>query len=442
MRTRSDLRDYQEQALDFSKTVPKCALWWEMGLGKTVSTLTALHDLLSTLEIGKTLVIAPKRVARDTWPEEIKAWSHIDLTFSLVAGTPAQRIAALKTQVDVYLLGRDNLPWLVEYLGDKWPFDTVILDESSGFKSPSSVRFKALKKVNKKIKRMIQLTGTPAAEGLLGLWSQIYLLDGGARLGRTFTLFKQRYFVSDYMGYDFTPKPDAQQEIQEKIKDLVLTLTGEVRLPECLYLDTRISLPNEARQQFQKLKKEYLLQLENAEIVAPNAAALINKLLQLGNGAVYEESGAYVHIHDAKLDALEEIIEGVNGAPLLVAYTFKSDLERIKLRFKNVHTIDEKNAVARWNEGKIPILAVHPASVGHGLNLQHGGNRLVWFGLTWSLELYLQMNKRLHRSGQKNTVYIHHLLVGDSIDDLVRAALEKKDTAQASLVQALRRHNI
>lgn len=442
---RALLHEYQNHAVEFLKHVPFCALWIDMGLGKSVSSLTGLVDMFNEFEIGKVLIIAPKRVSIDTWPEQIEQWEHTKhLTYTVLAGLPPkQREAALIDGSDIHILNRENVPWLVKQWGQRWPYDTVVIDESSSFKSSKSQRFKALKKVRGKMNRMIQLTGTPSSNGLLDLWSQVYLLDQGERLGKTFTAYKEKYFTCDYMGYNFTPKPGAEKEIHAKLKDICLTLSAKdyLDLPERIDNMIGLDLTTKQRQQYKTLEKEFLLQLEEETVTAFNAATLSGKLLQFANGALYiDDQRNWEEVHTAKLDALEEIFNESNGNPILVAYNYKSDLARLKNRFFNAEAIgDNKDTIKRWNKGEIRMLLAHPASAGHGLNLQQGGHVAVWFGLNWSLELYLQFNARLDRQGQTKPVIIHHLVIRDSIDETVLRALETKNTTQQSLLNALKK---
>lgn len=438
---RANLHGYQNRMVEFICQTPCCALLCEMGLGKSVATATAIQDLSDSFEIYKTLIVAPLRVAKSTWPTELGNWDHLKLSYSVVCGTEKERLAALNKGVDVYIINRENIPWLVSQVGKRWPFDCVVIDESTSFKSSKSKRFKALKKVMPDIERMILLTGTPAPNGLLDLWAQIYLIDKGERLGRTFTLYKERYFESDYMGFKWTPREGVEERIYEKLKPICLTLQAKdyLELPPVIHNRVEVTLNTKQRKQYNDLEKEFLIEIEGDDITALNAAALTNKLLQLANGAAYNETGDYSILHDEKLNALNEIIETNEGKPVLVAYNFRFDLERLQKQFPKSVVLDkDPETIKRWNRGEIPILLAHPASAGHGLNLQAGGNLLVWFGLNWSLELYQQFNARLHRQGQKHGVVIHHIITADTVDNDVMDALERKDTTQTALIEALK----
>ncbi|EGG92989.1 hypothetical protein IMCC1989_1942 [gamma proteobacterium IMCC1989] len=442
--SRDNLHGYQVNAVSFIKNTPSCALWVDMGLGKTVSTLTAVADLLDSFEVGRVLVIAPLRVALHTWPNEIVNWEHTKhLTYDVIHGNPKQRKAILNSQSDIHIINRELVTWLVKTLGKGWPYDMVVIDESSSFKSSKSQRFKALKKILPNVERMVELTGTPTSNGLLDIWSQVFLLDKGQRLGRTFTGFRDRYFMGDYRGYNFEPRPDTEEIIYSKLQDVCLTLSAEdyLTLPERIDNVIPLEMPTKARNQYEELEREFLLEMEQETIEVLNAAALSNKLLQFSNGAIYtNDQGHWEAVHDLKLSALEEIIQEAAGQPVLVAYNYKSDLARIKEHFPQAECItDSEDSIDRWNAGKISLLLAHPASAGHGLNLQHGGNTIVWFGLNWSLELYQQFNARLHRQGQTKPVIIHHLVVNGSIDETVIEALKSKKTTQKALLNALKK---
>ncbi len=438
------LHDYQNKAVDFIKSTLSCALWVDMGLGKTVTTLTAVADLLDTFEVGRVLVIAPLRVAAHTWPTEIKNWAHTKhLTFDILQGTPVQREWQLKRKSDIHIINHELVPWLVKTLGKDWPYDLVVIDEASSFKSPKAQRFKALKKVLPKINRMVELTGTPASNGLMDVWAQVFLLDKGERLGKTFSGFRDRYFSGDYMGYNWQPREGAERKIYSKLQAICLTLSAEdyLTLPERIDNVIPLTMPPKAQNQYQELEKEFLLQLAQDTIEVMNAAALTNKLLQFSNGAVYtNEHGSWETVHDTKLDALEEIVQEAAGQPVLVAYNYKSDLARIRKRFSLAeHIGGSPDTIDRWNAGEVPLLLAHPASAGHGLNLQQGGNVIVWFGLNWSLELYQQFNARLHRQGQTKPVIVHHLAIKESVDETVLAALRGKHVTQKALLDALKK---
>lgn len=441
--------DYQKKAIDHILANEQAGLFLEMGLGKTVSTLTAIEQLrYDRFEIGKVLLIAPKRVVQDTWPDEIDKWAHVNhLKMSVVLGTPKQRREALATQADIYAINRENVVWLVEELGKDWPFDTLIIDELSSFKSSKSKRFRALRKVRPYFKRVIGLTGTPAPKGLYDLWSQLYLLDSGERLGKTLTSYQNAYFrpgrvdPARHIVYEWVPRgQEAEEAIYDKIGDICLSMktVDYLTLPDRIDNVVQIELPPKERKLYEKLEKEQLLEFDDQDVIADNAAALTNKLLQLSNGAIYDEDGGVVHVHDRKTDELKEIVEEMQGQPVLVFYSFRHDLDRLKKAFPKAEELDKPDSVKRWNAGEIPMLLAHPASAGHGLNLQHGGQVIVWYGLTWSLELYQQANARLHRQGQKSSVIIHHLLTKDSIDERVLKSLQDKEMTQEALFEAIK----
>lgn len=444
IKTRGQLSHNQQRAVEFIKTNPCCALWADMGTGKTVATLTALVDLYDQFEIGRVLVIAPLRVIQNTWPDEIADWAHTrGLTYTIVRGTPDERRRLTQQPTDIHLINREMVADLAAMLGKHWPYDTVVIDEASSFKSSKSQRFKSLRSVLPKISRIVELTGTPAGNGLLDLWPQIYLLDRGQRLGRTFTQYRTRYFDSDYMGYKWTPRQGAEDAIHAALSDIVLRLEYP-HSTHPVYNMVRVQLPDAARLQYNELARECLLQIEQDTVEAQNAAVLSGKLLQCANGAIYtddtgsaDKTRAFARLHDAKLDALAEII-AETSSPVLVAYNFQHDLQRLRERFPHAETLDAPDAVRRWNAGQIPLLLAHPASAGHGLNLQHGGHVVVWFGLNWSLELYEQFNARLHRQGQTRQVIVHHIVARDTVDDAVVRALQGKQTIQRALLDALK----
>lgn len=437
MLNRSDLAPRQLNAIEFIERVPKCAIWADMGTGKTVTTLTAIADLLDAFVIGKVLIIAPLRVVLHTWPQEIAQWAQLKhLSYTVIRGTAAQRKAQRKERTDIHLINRELVQDFARDLR-LWDYDCVVIDESSSFKSNTSQRFKALKKAMLKVNRLIELTGTPAANGYLNLWSQLYLIDAGQRLGRTMTAYKQRYFLSDYMGYKWELRKGANDVIEQAISDVVLRIEYP-HASEPIYNRVSVELPAEAREEYKKLEKEFLLEFDDDTVVtAVTAAALTSKLQQVAGGAVYDTDGSTIVLHDAKLDALKEIVAGT-GSPILVAYTFKHERDRILAAFPQAESIDAPKAIERWNKGEIPMLVAHPASAGHGLNLQSGGHVIVWYGLTWSLELYQQFNARLHRQGQQHQVIIHHIVATDTVDDLVLEALTQKDVDQRKLLDALK----
>ena len=434
--------NYQRYATNFIIEHPIAALFLDMGLGKTIIALTALEELLFDSFLShKVLIIAPLRVARTTWPDEIAKWDHLrGLRFSLIAGTPKQRMEALKAKADLYIINRENVPWLCEHGFD---FDTVVIDELSSFKSNKAKRFKALLACRPSIKRMIGLTGTPSSNGLEDLWSEFRLLDGGKRLGRYISHFRDEYLRPDRRNgmviYSYKPLPGAEEKIYEKISDITISMKAidHLKMPELISLKKEVEMSPEENDHYQKLKKTLVLELEDQEITAINAASLSGKLAQLASGASYTEDKEYVEIHQQKLDALEDLVEAANGKPILIAYWFKHDLERLKSRF-TVREIKQEGDIRDWNAGKIPVAAIHPASAGHGLNLQQGGSVLIWFSLTWSLELYQQTNARLYRQGQKEPVRIVHLVCKDTIDEDILASLQNKEVSQERLIEAVK----
>ncbi|MCW6106315.1 DEAD/DEAH box helicase [Clostridium sporogenes] len=437
---------YQAFSTEFILKHKSAGLFLECGLGKSVITLTAIVELMYNMfDVSKVLVIAPLRVADTTWQDEIEKWEHLKyLKLSKVLGSKKNRIMALYKKADVYTINRENVPWLVDFYKNDWPFDMVIIDELSSFKSPSAKRFKALKKVRHKIKRIVGLTGTPAPNGLLNIWSQIYLLDGGERLGRTFTGYRNRYFhpqkyINGVIPADYVINEDAEENIYEKISDICISMKAldYLKMPECIFNKVMVELSEKDMKLYRKLERDLLLPFEDSDVDAKNAAVLSNKLLQMASGAVYDEFGDVKLIHDKKLDALEDLIEAANGKPVLVYYGFKHDKDRIKERFE-VEEINTSEDIAKWNDGKIQIALCHPASTGHGLNLQEGGCTIIWFSMTWSLELYQQANARLYRQGQKHTVVIHHIIAKDTVDEKVIQALENKDTSQTALIDAVK----
>jgi SNF2 family DNA or RNA helicase len=446
MLTRENLHGYQHKAVQFIKDNPKAALWIDMGLGKTVSTLTALSDLAADENIKRTLVIAPLRVATHTWPTEISNWSHIDLRYTVIAGkSAAKRSEALDEDTDLHIINRENIPWLVEQFGQRWPYDCVVIDESSSFKSHSSKRWKSLRKVIGKVKRMIQLTGTPAPNALLELWPQIYLLDKGERLENTRGKFLAKYctLIGNPQWNQWAVKPDRADAIHKAVADVVLRMKADdyIDLPKRIDVTVPVVLPPKARKIYEDMKRDFLVAYDGGEILSVNAAVQINKLLQISNGNLYTEDGDFIKIHAAKLDALREIVESTNE-PLLVAYSYKSDLEILTREFPEAVVIDNDNSVLdKWNNGDIPILLAHPASAGHGLNLQKGGSLIVWYGLSWSLELYQQFNARLHRQGQTKPVRVLHILAENTADNAVLTVLAEKETVQDKLLHVVEHIN-
>lgn len=436
--------NYQQFATDFILNQSICCLMLDMGLGKTVITLTALWQLaLDSFDVSRVLVIAPKRVAEDTWPKELAKWEHLTgLTSSLVLGSATERKAALQRKAFLYIINRENVAWLVK--NHYWDFDMVVIDELSSFKSNKAERFKAMKKVRPMVTRIVGLTGTPAPNTLLDLWPQMYLMDMGQRLGRFIGGFRDRFFLPDKRNreiiYSYKPREGAEDAIYALISDICISMKAAdyLDMPERIDNRIEVSMSPKERKLYDDFQKDMVLSIGDEELDATNAAALSNKLLQMANGAVYGEDKKVIPIHDRKLDALEDLVEAANGKPLLVAYWYKHDLQRIKARFKNARCIDTAKDIDDWNAGKIPLALIHPASAGHGLNLQDGGCTIVWFGLTWSLELYQQLNARLWRQGQKHTVVIHHIVTKGTHDEDVMRALENKDTRQSALIEAVR----
>ena len=436
--------DYQRYAAEFITTHPIAALLLDMGLGKTSITLTAINDLLfDSFEVHKVLVVAPLRVARDTWSAEIEKWEHLkNLRYSVVVGTEQERLNALRTSADVYIINRENIQWLVEESGLIFDFDMAV--ELSSFKNHQSKRFKAFMQIRPKLKRIIGLTGTPASNGLMDLFAEFKLLDMGERLGRFIGQYRNAYFQPDKRNgmviYSYKPLPNAERQIYDKISDITISMKAadHLKMPELISSEYTVQLSEKEKEKYDQLKKDLILATEDNEVTAANAASLSNKLSQMANGAVYSDDESVMEIHDRKLDALEDIIESMNGRPLLVAYWFKHDLERIRKRFE-IREIKSSRDISEWNSGKIPVALIHPASAGHGLNLQSGGSTLVWFGLTWSLELYQQTNARLWRQGQTaDTVVIQHIIANGTIDEQIMKALKTKDTTQAALITAVK----
>lgn len=441
------LHDYQRFSADWVLDHPYCGLLLDMGLGKTLSSLTAIEELLHTFEsVDKVLVIAPLSVAEKTWSDEIEKWDHLNhLTFSKILGNQKQRLEALEKKADVYLINRENVVWLVDYYKKRWPFETVIIDEISSFKDPKSKRFKALRKVRPLIKRLVGLTGTPAPNTLIDLWPQIYLMDQGERLGKTIGAYRNRYFypgqTSGYAVYSWCLKPGAEEEIYSKISDICVSMKSKdyLKLPPRFNNIIEVALNKKEEKQYKQLERDLLLPLTDSDVVASNAAVLSNKLLQLANGCIYDEEGEPQFIHDAKIEALERVIEDAQGQPILIFYSYKHDLARIQKRFKEAKSLDVKAGdIKKWNNGEIPLLLAHPQSAGHGLNLQQGGHIIVWFGLTWSLEYYQQANARLDRQGQKESVIVHHIVTKDTLDEKVIKVLEQKEKGQDALLEAVK----
>ena len=437
--------EYQSYATEFILSHPISAVFLEMGLGKSVITLSAIFDLcLDSFLVCKVLVIAPLRVARDTWPAEINKWDHLKgLSYSVAVGTEKERIDALKKQSTLYIINRENVDWLVHKSGIPFHFDMVVIDELSSFKSYGAKRFKSLLKVRPSVKRIVGLTGTPSSNGLMDLWAEFRILDLGQRLGRYISHYRNTYFKPDKRNaqiiFSYKPLPGAEEEIYKQISDITISMksTDYLKMPEYVSNEVLVTLSDKEWKVYSDFKEDMVANLGDEEIDAVNAAVLSGKLLQMANGAVYDSENKAHVIHEKKLDALEDLIEGANEKPVLVAYWYKHDLERIKERFP-VRQIQSSKDIENWNDGKIPIAVIHPASAGHGLNLQSGGSTLIWFGLTWSLELYQQTNARLYRQGQKNTVIVHHIITKNTIDEDVLLALTKKEKTQDALIDAVK----
>lgn len=440
---------YQQYATNHIIDNPASALFLDMGLGKTVSTLTAIDDLMLLGDINKTLVIAPLRVAEDTWSTEVEKWDHLKhLRISKVLGKEKDRIAALNQEADIYVINRENVEWLVNKYFNNWVFDMLVIDELSSFKSPKAQRFKALKKVRPFFKRVVGLTGTPTPNSLIDLWPQVYLLDGGKRLGKTITSYRQQYFTPGQMNghivYNYNLKQGADETIHSRISDICISMLAKdyLDLPERIDNKIEIKLSESTKKKYKQLEKDLVIELGENDITAANAAVLTNKLLQMANGAIYSEDKTVVEIHEEKLKALLEVIEAANGKPVLVFYSFQHDYDRIT-KFLNKKgykpkKLNDSSDIKSWNEGRIDILLLHPASAGHGLNLQYGGSTIVWFGLPWSLELYQQANARLHRQGQKEVVVINHLIAKGTVDEDVMKALSNKEVNQNVLLEAVK----
>ena len=443
--------DYQDYAIRYIEKHPVAAVLLDMGLGKTVISLTAVYDLLfDSFEVRRVLVVAPLRVARDTWPSEIQKWSHLaGLTFSVAVGTAKERKAALMQQADITIINRENLQWLIDESGFPFDYDMVVIDELSSFKNHKSKRFKSLMKVRPRLHRIIGLTGTPSSNGLMDLWAEFKVLDMGERLGRFITQYRTNYFMPDKRNgeiiYSYKPLPYAEDAIYRKISDITISMksTDHLKMPELVSTAFEVQLSEAERDRYEDLKQEFILQLPDGEVTAANAASLTGKLSQLANGAIYADTGEIIEFHDRKLDALEDIIEAANGNPVLVAYWFKHDYDRISERLKKCHIpfskLDTSDSIRRWNNGEIPVALIHPASAGHGLNLQSGGSTLVWFGLTWSLELYQQTVARLWRQGQTSkTVVVQHIITKGTIDERIMKALRSKERTQSALIDAVK----
>lgn len=436
--------DYQKYAIEYIKSHPITALFLDMGLGKTVTTLTAIRDLMyDTFEVRRVLVVAPLRVARDTWPEEIRKWDHLkELTCSVVVGNMVERRRALQKEADIYIVNRENLAWL--YQNSRLDFDMVVLDELSSFKNAQSKRFKAMKAMRPKVKRIVGLTGTPSGNGLMDLWAEFRLLDMGERLGKYISQYRSLYFKPDKRNgmvvFSYKPLPGAEEVIYHQIADITVSMKANdyLEMPKLVSVAKEVTLSEKEKKRYDELKKSLVLELPGGEVTAANAASLTMKLSQMANGAIYTDDKNVVSIHDRKLDALEDLVESANGQPVLVAYWFKHDKDRIQKRME-ARELKESQDFADWNARKIPVALIHPASAGHGLNLQQGGSILIWFGLTWSLELYQQTNARLWRQGQQSrTVIIQHIVAKGTIDERILKVLEHKDGTQATLIDAVK----
>ena len=442
---------YQKYCSDRIVSDPAVGLMLDMGLGKTAITLSAIKELrYYRWCVGKVLIIAPKKVAESTWDSEAAKWNQLcDLRFSHVLGSAKQREAALEADADIYVINRENVTWLVDYYGHGWPFDMVVIDESSSFKNHQAKRFKSLKIVRSKIKRIVELTGTPCSRSLMDLWAQVYLLDQGARLGRTISSYRDAFFVPDKRNqttiFSYAPRDGAEEQIYKAIGDICVSMKSEdyLDLPELIYEDMPVVLDKTSQEAYKRLERDALLKVgENEVITAGTAAVLSNKLLQLCNGAVYNEDGEVVKVHDCKIEALLENVEQLGGQHALICYNFKHDRERLLDALKplglRVAVYSGKDEEVAWNNGEIDLMLIQPASCGYGLNLQQGGHHVIWFGLTWSLELYQQTNKRLHRQGQPHPVIVHHLITRGGVDEDVIKSLGRKEDTQESLMQALK----
>ena len=453
MLERKQLHEYQVKGVQHIIDNEFCALFLDMGLGKTVTALTAIKDLLDSCIISNCLVIAPKKVTQVTWSDEIKAWAHLkDLTVSVIDGTVKQRREACGKQADIYAISRDNIVWLVmEYGGIKLPYDMVVIDELSSFKNHASKRFKALRKVRKFIPRVVGLTGTPSPNGLIDLFAQMYLIDQGQRLGKSVAAYRDRFFRPDKRNGDVvysyalkSPQEETEKQISDLIGDITISMTAEdyLKMPDRISLYDRVELSPKVLAQYKEFEKEQVLELVDSDepISAASAAALSNKLQQFANGAIYDADRKVIEVHDEKLEKLEELVEAANGSPVLVAYSYKHDSDRIMKKLKAYEPVklEKPEQIAEWNAGKIKVLVAHPASAGHGINIQKGGHILVWFGMTWSLELYQQFNARLYRQGQTRPVTVHHILAAGTVDEKIMKALDEKKQTQDGLMQSIR----
>ena len=443
--------DYQRYATEYIESHPAAAVFLDMGLGKTSITLTALNNLLfDYFAVHRILVVAPLRVARNTWSDEIEKWEHLhNLTFAIAVGSEKERLEALKKQADITMINRENLQWLIEKSGQPFEYDMVVIDELSSFKNHQAKRFKALMKVRPKVKRIVGLTGTPSSNGLIDLFAEFKILDMGMRLGRFIGQYRNTYFKPDKVNgpivYSYKPLPGAEDAIYEKISDITISMKAadHLKMPELVNTKYMVHLSEKEKKKYEDMKAELVLALPEGEITAANAASLSGKLSQMANGAVYADDESILPIHDRKLDALEDIIESANGKPILIAYWFKHDLMRIEQRLTEkkipFQKLDSDASMKKWNRGELPVALIHPASAGHGLNLQSGGSTIVWFGITWSLELYLQTVARLYRQGQSSgTVTVIHILTEGTVDEKIMKALADKDSTQSALIDAVK----
>lgn len=443
--------DYQQYAIDYILDHPVAAVILSMGLGKTSITLTAIEQLIyDRFEVNRVLVVAPLRVARNTWSDEIHKWEHLShLTYSIIVGNAKERMAALRKNADIYIINRENLQWLIEKSGFSFDFDMVVLDELSSFKNWNSKRFRAFMKVRPRVKRVVGLTGTPSGNGLMDLFAEYKCLDMGERLGKFITQYRMNYFVPDRMNgpvvYSYKLRPGAENRIYDAVSDITISMKAldHLKMPELINNRYMVYMDAAERTDYENMCRDKILPLIQGEVTAANAAALSGKLVQMANGAVYDDGGLMAHIHDRKLDALEDIIEAANGTPVMVAYWYKHDLVRIKERLDAIgvkyQTLDSDASIARWNRKELSVALIHPASAGHGLNLQSGGSYMVWFGLTWSLELYQQTVARLWRQGQSSeTVVIEHIITAGTIDEKIMNALQAKDSTQTALIDAVK----
>jgi len=448
-------KNYQLIAMDFLRTHSHCALFLDMGLGKTVTSLTVAKELIDDYRVEKILVIAPKRVAEDTWTRECEKWDHLnDLRVSRVLGSKKERLAALEAEADVYVINRENVQWLVEYHNGIWPYDMVIIDELSSFKSPQAKRFKMLRRVIRQCDYVWGLTGTPASNGYMDLWAQIYLIDNGKRLGRFIGSYRQEFFYAGahngYIVYEYKLRTGAKEKIDRRLSDICLSMSKEdwLEIPPIIFNEVRVRMTRKERKIYDQFERDKVLPLLDSKldtidnmdsaVIGESAAVLSGKLLQMANGAVYDDNGGVFWLHDQKLDALDEIVESAQGQPILVFYSYKHDLDRILARHPEAVVLKGSADIERWNNGEIPMLLCHPASAGYGINLQEGSHIMVWFGLPWSLENYQQSIARLHRQGQEHPVIVHHIICEGTLDEKVLQALQSKNATQKSLLDALK----